>query len=158
MKLKVQKRIAADIFKCSKKRVVFDNDRKSDIKEAITKADLRGLIQEKAIKKLPKRGVSRVRARKRHVQRTKGRQKGKGKRKGTAKARTPKKRVWINKIRLQRSFLQELKGKGLVTIKVFRELYMKAKGGFFRSRKHLKNYVEEHKLFVKPKKSEKGTQ
>ena len=60
MNLIVQKRIAADILGCSKKRVVFDQERLSDIKEAITKADLRGLVSEGAIHKVQKKGVSRV--------------------------------------------------------------------------------------------------
>ncbi|MBT4823715.1 50S ribosomal protein L19e [Candidatus Woesearchaeota archaeon] len=151
MKLKVQKRIAADILDCSGKKVVFDTERLKDIKEAITKADLRTLIKEKAIKKEQDKGVSRVRAKKRQIQRTKGRQRGQGKRKGTANARAPKKRIWINKVRLQRNFLKELREKKLLSTINFRMLYMKIKGGFFRSRKHLKNYTEEHKLFLTKK-------
>ena len=49
MKLDNQKRLAAQILKCSKKRVKFDPDRSSDIKESITKADIRNLIKEEAI-------------------------------------------------------------------------------------------------------------
>ncbi|MBT4540328.1 50S ribosomal protein L19e [Candidatus Woesearchaeota archaeon] len=152
MKLVVQKRIAADIMKCSGKRVKLDPDRLSDVKEAITKADIRSLIKEGAVKKQQKKGVSRVRAKKRQIQRSKGRQRGTGKRKGTAKARAPKKEVWMRKIRLQRTFLKELKEKTLLTTQVYRILYLKAKGGFFRSRNHLKNYIDEHKLFVSKKK------
>ncbi|MFH1439904.1 MAG: 50S ribosomal protein L19e [Candidatus Woesearchaeota archaeon] len=146
MKLKVQKRIAAQILKCSEKRVVFDPDSLKEIKEAITKADIKSLIRQHVIRKIQKKGVSRVRAKKRHIQKTKGRQRGKGVRKGTANARTPKKRSWINKIRLQRSFLKKLKEKSLLSTKIYRMLYVKAKGGFFRTHKHLKNYINEHKL------------
>lgn len=148
MKLVVQKRIASDVMKCSGKRIKFDLDRITDIKEAITKADVRSLVKEGAIKKLQKKGVSRVRAKKRQIQRSKGRQKGKGKRKGTAKARTPKKDAWMKKIRHQRSFIKELKEKSLVTNQVYRMLYLKTKGGFFRSKNHLKNYLDENKLFL----------
>ncbi len=151
MNLNVQKRIAGSILKCSKKRVVFDQDRLKDIKEAITKEDLRGLIGEGAIQKVQSKGVSRVRAQDKHVQRTKGRRKGYGTRKGTAKSRTPPKREWINRVRLQRSFLTELKVKGLISSHTYRELYLKAKGGFFRSRSHLKYYIEENRLFQQKK-------
>jgi len=147
MKLAVQKRISASVLKCSIKRVKLNPDRLKDVKEAITKTDIRSLVSQGVIKSIQKKGVSRVRAKKTHIQKTKGRQRGKGKRKGTAKARTPKKRDWMNKIRLQRRFLKELKEKNLITIKVNRMLYLKATGGFFRSRKHLKNYLDEHKLF-----------
>ena len=64
VKLKLQKRLAASILGCSEKRIVFDTDRLEDIKEAITKLDIRSLIADKAIKAKPIKGVSRVRARK----------------------------------------------------------------------------------------------
>ena len=73
--------------------------------------------------------------------------KGDGSRKGTAKARTPPKRDWINKVRLQRKFLTELKIKGLISSHTYRELYLKVKGGFFRTRNHLKYYIDENRLF-----------
>jgi large subunit ribosomal protein L19e len=152
MKLVVQKRIASDVMKCSSKRIKFNQDRISDVKEAITKADIRSLVKEGAIKKQQKTGVSRVRAKKRQIQRSKGRQKGQGKRKGTFKARAPKKVTWMRKIRLQRIFLKELKDKELVTNQNYRMLYLKAKGGFFRSKNHLKNYLDENKLFQAKKK------
>ena len=101
MKLNNQKRIAAKLLNCSKKRVVFDTERLEEIKEAITKADLRGLIKDKAISAKPVKGVSRGRARKRQEQRRKGRQKGHSSRKGKKTARSPKKKVWMKKIRNQ---------------------------------------------------------
>ena len=137
MNLIVQKRIAADILGCSKKRVVFDQERLSDIKEAITKADLRGLVSEGAIHKVQK----------------KGRQRGQGKRKGTANARNPSKREWINKIRLQRRLLKTMKDNELILSDVYRMLYLKAKGGFFRSKKHLQHYIAENKLVQRKEKS-----
>ena len=149
MKLTVQKRIAAEVLGCSQKRVIFDTDSLKDIKEAITKADIKSLVKQRMIRKLQKKGVSRVRAKKRHVQKTKGRRRGIGKRKGTAKARTPEKRAWINKIRLQRAVLKQLKEKALIAKNIYRDLYLKAKGGFFRSRRHLKTYMDENKLFKK---------
>ena len=55
----------------------------------------------------------------------------------------------MSNIRHQRSFLKELKEKGIVTKQIFRELYLKSKGGFFRSKRHIKLYIDEHKLAVK---------
>ena len=51
MNLKSKKRIAAKILKCSPKRVKLDPSRDDEIKESVTKADLRSLIKDKAIKK-----------------------------------------------------------------------------------------------------------
>lgn len=129
-------------MKCSKKRIKFDNDRLSDIKEAITKADIKDLINDKAIKKVHAKGVSRVRARKRLVQRKKGKQKGRGSIKGAKNARLPRKREWINKIRSQRKLLSELKEKKIIDDALYSELYLKSKGNFFRSRRHIKLYLE----------------
>lgn len=143
MKLDNQKRLAARILKCSEKRIRFDPDRLSDIKEAITKVDIRGLIKDKAVRKVNIKGVSRGRARKRLMQRRKGKQRGAGSTKGSRGARLPKKREWINKIRAQRGLLRKLKEGKVIDDRLYRELYLKAKGGFFRSRRHIKLYLEE---------------
>ena len=153
MKLTVQKRLAAAIFKCSQKRVWFDEDRLSDIKESITKQDLKGLIAEGAIRLKPQTSISRGRARKTMRQKAKGLQKGSGSRKGGLKARTPKKAKWMAKIRVQRKFLKELRGKGMIPTSTYQNLYLKSKGGFFRSKRHIKLYIDEHKLVEKADKN-----
>jgi len=55
----------------------------------------------------------------------------------------------MNKVRLQRKLLKEMKEKEIITSSVFRNLYLKSKGGFFRSKRHLKLYIEENKLVNK---------
>ncbi|MBU0757243.1 MAG: 50S ribosomal protein L19e [Nanoarchaeota archaeon] len=149
MKLNVQKRLAADIIKGSSKRVRLDTSRLEEIKEAITKVDIKALIEDKAITIKPKRGISKGRARKAHAQKKKGLRRGQGSRKGTANARDNKKKIWMNKIRLQRKFIRELKEKEIITCKEYRELYNKTKGGFFRSRRHIKLYLTDQGVFKK---------
>ena len=100
---------------------------KNDIKEAITKFDIKTLITNGVIKAKPVKSVSRVRARKQLVQKRKGRRQGPGSRKGKSTARLPKKLAWINRIRIQRAFLKELKEKGIITKTIYRELYLKSK-------------------------------
>jgi large subunit ribosomal protein L19e len=146
VELKVQKRLAAQVLKCSPKKIVFDTTRLSDIKEAITKADIRGLIRDRAIIAKPARGVSRHRARDRQEKRANGQMRGYGKRKGKATARLPHKVSWMAKIRTQRAFIRELREKKLIENIDFRMLYLKTKSGFFRSRRHIKLYLEEHNL------------
>ncbi len=147
MKLNVQKRLSASILKSSKKRIKFDQDSLEDIKEAITKDDIRGLIKNRMIIKENKKGVSRARANEKKAKKARGQKKGHGKRKGKKTARMPKKELWMAKIRKQREFLRELKDKGLVSTKTYRMLYLKAKGGFFRSKRHLKLYINDNRLF-----------
>lgn len=146
MKLAVQKRLASQILKCSPKRVKFNSERLADIKEAITKTDIRGLLGDKTVSAIPARGVSRSRANKKAAQKHKGLQRGPGKRKGKKTAINPPKKAWMTKIRLQRSFLRELKDKGYLEQEVYKNLYAKAKGGFFRSKRHIKIYLDDHKL------------
>ena len=144
--LQFQRRVASELMKCSPKRVYFEQGALEDIREAITKASVRDLIATGAIQKKPKQGVSRGRARKQARQKSKGRQKGMGSRKGKRTARLPKKRAWADKVRAQRALLKELRDKGHLDPKTYRMLYAKAKGGFFRSRRHIKLYIDEQKL------------
>ncbi len=146
MKLTTQKRLAASILKCSEKRIVFDTDALESIAESITKEDIRQLIKEGVIVKTPVKGISRVRANRRLAQRRKGRQQGSGTRKGTRNARLPHKEAWMNKIRSQRKHLTELRETEVVSGSDYRDLYRKAKGGFFRSKRHINLYIDEHNM------------
>lgn len=145
--LDVQRRLAAQILKCGENRIRFDPASLEDIKEAITKTDLRLLINNGAISKKVLVGTSKFWARKTRMQKSKGKQKGFGSRKGkkTARGLAPK-RIWINKIRLQREYIKSLRNNNAITSTDYHELYLKSKGGFFRSIKHLKMYTEEKGL------------
>ena len=147
MELKVQKRLAAQILQCSPKRVIFNQEQLDKIKEGITKGDIRSLVKKGAIKVVQKKGISRLRAKERQQQRKKGRQRGHGTRKGTRNARSSQKTQWINRIRVQRDFLKQLRDNKNIAVSVYHTLYMKAKGGFFRSLRHMKIYMNENKLF-----------
>jgi len=148
--LRLQKRLASEVLKCSQHRVYLNPERTSDIQEAITKTDIRGLIKQGVIAEKKIKGTSRVRARKIQVQKRKGRQKGSGSRKGKFTARSKPKEVWMNTVRAQRKFLKELKDKDLLSSASFWELYKKSKGGFFRSVRHIKLFIKE-KGMVKSK-------
>jgi large subunit ribosomal protein L19e len=137
-----QKRIVASILKCGVNRVWLDPARLSDIENAISREDLRGLITDGAIKARQKKGVSRGRARARIAQRSYGHRKGPGKRKGAAGARNPSKTAWVQKIRAIRKVLVELRDAGTIDRHFYRILYRKAAGGQFRSVAHMKAQME----------------
>ena len=143
MQLKIQKRLAAQILKASENDIWLDSNRLDEIKDSITKADIKSLIKDKAIKAKKIKGISRYRARKRRIQKIKGRRSGPGSIKGGKHARLSKKRGWINHIRVQRAFLQNLRDKEVIDSTSYRSLYMKSKGGFFRSKRHIKLYIQE---------------
>lgn len=152
MNLRNKKRIASSILKVGLKRVKFDSDKLPEIKESITKGDIKSLIKSKVITPKKKRGISKYRARKIKLQKKKGRRKGLGSRKGKKTARLPSKKLWMGKIRAQRSLLKDLKNKKLISSKDYRILYLKAKGGFFRTKRHIKVYIKEHNLIKNEKK------
>ena len=137
-----QKRVVASILKCGVNRVWFDPDRLTDIENAISREDLRGLVTDGAIKARQKRGISRGRARAKIAKRSYGHCKGPGRRKGAAGARNPSKRAWIQKIRAIRKALIALRDAGTIDPHIYRVLYRKAAGGQFRSVAHMKAQME----------------
>lgn len=142
----VKKKLAARILKTSPEKIRFQPDALPDIKKAITRGDLRGLIAvgKISLNRLPEQ--SRSRARKKAEQKRKGRRSGRGSRKGRKFSRLEEKTRWIGSIRLQRAFLQLLKEKGLISNLNFRKLYAMSKGGYFRNKRHIKLYLSEHHL------------
>ena len=143
MQLKIQKRLAAQILKTSGKKIRLDSNRLEEIKEAITKADIKSLIKDNAITEKRTRGISGYRINKKRLQKSKGRRSGFGSIKGSKGARRGKKRAWMMGIRAQREFLKSLKDKKIIPLGEYRSLYMKSKGGFFRSKRHIKVYMKE---------------
>ena len=149
MKFTTQKRISAQLLKVGTNKVHFDPEKLTEIKEAITKSDIRSLIRTKAISIKKHNQQSNSRTRKIALQKRKGNQKGPGARKGKKTARLSKKKRWMAKIRTQRTFLRSLKKNESIFTESFQDLLAKAKGGFFRSKRHIKLYLEEKKLFKK---------
>ncbi len=137
MSVKIQKRLAAQIFKTGINRVWIEPDELDRVASAITRDEVRKLIHEGAIKKRPETGISRGRVKERHLR------KGPGSREGSW---INTKRKWIIGIRKIRGRLLELRDKKLVTPEVYRKLFLMAKGGSFRSISHLNEYIETHKL------------
>lgn len=135
--------IVAEMYGVGVKRVWVDPNRLEEVENAMTKDDLRGLIAQGIIRILPKRGTSRVRARKIHEQKKKGRRRGQGSRKGTPGARSGKKELWVKRIRAIRRLLKELREKGKITPEEYRKIYRMAKGGAVRSKRHVLEIIKE---------------
>jgi len=146
MKLSTQKRLAADVMKVGMSRVWMDPDFEDEVSLAITRDDIRRLIDEGAIQKKRTTGVSRGRARHILKQKRKGQRKGPGRKKGKATSKMSSKERWMMKIRPMRKELRKLRDTGKITPKVYRELYLKAKGNAFRNTAHLRTYISERRL------------
>src|SRR6056297_2591262 len=136
--LSAQKRLAADVLDVGQNRVWFDPDAQGAIAEAITREDIRELVEDGSIQSKDKKGNSRGRARKRKAKRDYGHQTGAGTRKGKSGGRQQRKEEW------QRTKLRELRAEGEITQSQYRDLYDKAKGGEFRSVQYLLNYIESN--------------
>ncbi|MCK4429575.1 MAG: 50S ribosomal protein L19e [Candidatus Aenigmarchaeota archaeon] len=135
-----KKRLAARILKVGESKIWFDPDKKKEIEEAITAADFRVLIKKGTVKKLPEK--KNLSARRGGIQST-------GKRKGAKYSILDKKRRWIIKIRSLRVELKNLEEGGKIEKSIYKSLYRKAGGGFFRNKSHLKTYIERNELFKK---------
>jgi large subunit ribosomal protein L19e len=149
MDLKNQRRLASELLGCGENRVWIDPTRMEDVAEAITRSDIRNLINDKAIRAKQKRGISRGRARYKQDQKRKGKRRGHGSRKGAKKARAPKKKTWINTIRPIRAQLMEYRKQGKIDSATYRKLYRRAKGGMFRSKARLDAHLRSEGLLTK---------
>jgi large subunit ribosomal protein L19e len=145
----LQKRLAAQALNCSPNRVKLDETKLADIKEAITKFDVQRMINKGYITRLPVQGIAKFRSRQRRAQKRKSRRVGHGSRKGTANARANDKLQWMRRIRAQRDLLKRLRDHELITQDTFNNMYLKAKGGFFRSTRHIKLFLQEQAMFAK---------
>ncbi|MFH8080653.1 MAG: 50S ribosomal protein L19e [Candidatus Aenigmatarchaeota archaeon] len=133
--LRLQRRLAASILKVGQTKIWLDPEHYEDIKNAITRKDIKKLIEKGYIKK-KKGDIPFPKEKKKKRQRA-------GSRKGKIGGRIDKKRVWINTIRALRKMLKELKEQGKIDKQTFKTAYKMAKSGAFRSRAHLKLYLKQ---------------
>jgi large subunit ribosomal protein L19e len=138
--------MAAEIFGVGEERVWIDPERVDEVENAITREDIKRLIKEGVIRKVKDQGVSRARARIIHEKKKKGRHRGVGSRSGASAARIKHTKEWVEKIRALRRRLRELKEKRIITVRTYRQLYLKAKAGVFESVADLHRYIEVHGL------------
>lgn len=142
MELNQIKRMASNILGVGVNRIKVVNP--SQALQAMTKDDIRTLLRKGYVIKRSVKGSSRVRARKILKQKKKSRRIGRGSRRGTLKTRRGKKTIWMSRVRALRRELKSMKPK--LSEGSYRMLYDMIKGGFFRSKSHLKTYVNERKL------------
>jgi len=141
--LSAQKRLAADILDVGKNKLWFDPEEQGEIADAITREDVRELVDQGIIQADEPKGNSRGRARERAAKRSYGHQTGPGSRRGKAGGRQNKKDDWRSRIRAQRNKLRELRDDGELTTTEYRTLYDRAGGGEFDSVADMERYIDE---------------
>jgi large subunit ribosomal protein L19e len=133
MNLSKKKRLAARTLKVGKERIVFVKSRLDEIKEAITKEDIRELEKEKAII------IKNVGGRK---------QKEKRKKRSTGNVRkkiNKRKRNYMILTRKLRNYVKELKKQGRLSPEEVKEIRKKIRNKNFRSKVNLREYIGELK-------------
>jgi large subunit ribosomal protein L19e len=137
----LQKKVAAKILKVGQSKVWLDPTKTKEIEAAITRADIRKLISQHMIK--AKKGKLPMPKQK------KRRQRGRGSKKGSTFAKYTAKKRWIATVRPLRVMLKELRAEKQIDKPTYRKLYLQVKGGMFRSKSHLKIYLEQHGIIKK---------
>jgi large subunit ribosomal protein L19e len=146
MNLRSQRKLTASVLNCGIHRVWINPERADEVSLAITRAEIRKLIKDNAIKLLPENSQSRGRARVLAEKKKKGRRVGPGSKKGKKYSIVTKKTRWMNRIRAQRKRLVGLRDRRVITVSTYRSLYRKAKGGEFRSVSELERYINDNNL------------
>jgi len=142
MSMKTVKRIAAYLFKSGVNKVRVKPGHESRVAETLTREDVRALVKEGIVHKAESRGISRARGKRRAEQKRKGRMRGMGKTKGH-KAGLAKEQ-WMARVRSQRMLLTGLRGK--IATSERRRVYYMIKGGVFKSKAALMNYLKDNNL------------
>lgn len=128
MKLNKKKNLAAKALKVGKDRIVFVKARLEDIKESITKQDIRDLKEEGAII------VKEIKGRRKKI-------KGKRKRRSIGNIRkkvNTRKKDYVIITRKLRSYVKELKEQGKLSRDEVKEMRKRIRNKEFRSKAHFK--------------------
>ena len=140
--------MAAKIMKCGESRVWIDPTRIADVAEAITSDDIRRFVNDGVIKAKPKKGLSNFRTKKNKAQRKKGRRRNRGSLRGASGTRLNRKQNWMKTIRSIRKLATQLKTDQKIDNKTYRDVYMKSKSGYFRSKAHVMIYLERNNVLT----------
>lgn len=131
MNLASKKILAAKTLNVGKSRIVFLEARKSEIKDALTKQDIRDLHLDGAIL------IKEVKGRKKKVT-------GKKKKRGVGSVKknvNTRKQDYVIMTRKLRGFVAELKKRGELSVEEVTEIRKRIRNKKYRSKAHLKEYI-----------------
>ena len=130
MQLNKKKELAARTLGVGKGRIIFNRERIDEIKEAITRQDIKDLVRGKAINIAEKTGT-----------RTKVKRKTRRRMGGVRKKVNKRKREYITITRKLREFIRRLKEKKAINPEQYRKLRKEIKSRSLKSKAHLKERI-----------------
>ncbi len=130
MNIRKKKILAANAMQVGKDRIVFNVERLDEIKEAITKQDIRDLVSAGAII------VKDIRGRKTEVKRKTRRRAG-----SVRKKVKNSKAVYVIITRKLRNYISELRDQEKITEEQFWKLRKEIRARTFKSKSHLKEHL-----------------
>merc|ERR1712000_196032 len=105
--LRLQKRLAACVLKCGKRRVWLDPNESSEISMSNSRQHMKKLVKDGFVIRKPVQIHSRSRAIRRKDDKKRGRHCKTGSRQGTRNARFPEKVKWMIRMRVLRRMLKK---------------------------------------------------
>lgn len=128
MQLGKKRELTARTLKVGKEKVIFNKERLDEIKEAITKQDIRELLRSNAIFIKEKKGKKKIKKRKTR------------RRDGSIKKKVnTRKRDYMTITRKLRAFVAEVKKKKIITNDEFRKLRKEIRMKNFKSKSQMKD-------------------
>jgi len=134
------KRLASEVVGKGMNKIHINPEKIEEAESAVRRSD---------VKELFKKGVLSVKKRVGGKKETRSRKKrGPGSKKGRKYSRKSKKELWMERVRAQRKLLRELIREGKIKKEARRDIYLKIKGGAFKGKRALLNYLQEHDLLI----------